>query len=94
MPPEPSQYTNEELVAIIDDTIPTIIEGLLIWMDMSEALIGDREHDESCDGTCSREVVDEIFDVNKDHLDRVVDSFRTALTEVTAIKDRLESDDE
>ena len=82
------QYTNEELI----DIIPTIIEGLLIWMDMSEALIGDREHHEDCDGTCSRDVVDEIFDVNKNHLDRVVESFRVALTEVTAIKDRLASD--
>ena len=87
------QYTNEELIAIIDDTTPTIIEGMLIWMDMSEALIEDRAHDESCDGKCSRDVVDEIFDVNKDHLDRVVKSFRTALTDVTAIKDRLTSSD-
>ena len=86
------QYTNEELIAIIDETSISIIEGLLIWMDMSEALIGDREHSEDCDGTCSREVVDEIFDVNKEHLDRVVDSFRTALTEITTIKDRLASD--
>jgi len=86
------QYTNEELIKIIDETSISIIEGLLVWMDMSEALIGDREHHEDCDGTCSRDVVDEICDVNKNHLDRVVESFRTSLIEITAIKDMLASD--
>ena len=87
-----SQYTNEELITIIDETTVSIIEGLLIWMDMSEGLINDREHDENCDGTCTAEVVDEIFDVNKRHLDNVVESFRSALIEITGIKDRLASD--
>ena len=86
------QYTNEELIQYIDETSVSIIEGLLIWMDMSESLIGDREHSDDCDGNCSLDVVDEIFDVNKNHLDRVVESFRTALIEITTIKDTLTSD--
>ena len=85
-------YTNDELVAIIDDTVPTIIEGMLIWMDMSENLINDRSHADDCDGTCSADEVDLIYDVNKNHLDRVVESFRTALKEVTAIRETLTSD--
>ena len=86
------EYTADDLIAIIDETTVSIIEGLLIWMDMSEALINDREHSDDCDGNCSMPVVDEIFDVNKRHLDNVVESFRNALIEITAIKDKLTSD--
>ena len=87
-----SEYTNEELVQIIDETTVSIIEGLLIWMDMSESLIEDSSHSDECDGNCSLEVVDELFSVNKKHLDTVVESFRASLIEITAIKDRLTSD--
>ncbi len=90
----PEQYTNGDLIQIIDETTVSIIEGLLIWMDMSEGLINDRSHTDECDGECSLDVVDEIFDVNKRHLDTVVESFRSALIEITGIKDRLESEDE
>ena len=83
------QYTNADLIAIIDESTVTIIEGLLIWMDMSESLIDDSSHTEECDGKCSLDVVDEMFNVNKDHLDRVVESFRTSLKEISGIKDRL-----
>ncbi len=85
-------YDNDELIQIVDETTVTIIEGLLIWMDMSENLIEDASHTDECDGKCSEGIVDDIFKVNKDHLDRVVESFRKSLIEMTAIKGELSSD--
>ena len=85
-------YEQDELIQIVDETCVTIIEGLLIWMDMSESLIEDSSHTDECDGNCSLGIVDDIFKVNRDHLDRVVESFRSALISMTAIKDELASD--
>ncbi len=87
-----NHYETDELIQIVDETSVSIIEGLLIWMDMSEGLIEDASHTDECDGECSLGYVDDIFKVNRDHLDRVVESFRTSLIEITAIKDRLSSD--
>ncbi len=94
MSEEYEKYTTEELVVIIDHSTTTIIEGLLVWMDMSEALVEQSSHADDCDGDCSGEQpeVEALFKVNKDHLDRVVESFRTSLKEISDIKDKLTSD--
>ena len=85
-------YSHEDIVDVVDDIEVVIMEGLLIWMDMTERLIEDSVHDTDCDGKCSTGVVDAIIKVNRDHLDRVVESFRTALIEIVTIKDELTSD--
>jgi len=85
-------YSHEDITEVIDEITVVIMEGLLIWMDMTERLIEDSVHDEDCDGKCSTGAVDDIIKVNRDHLDRVVESFRTALIEISDIKDKLTSD--
>ncbi len=86
-------YTDEENIeGLVDEVISSIEEGLLAHMQATEMLIEDEKHDEQCDGTCSDGAIDEIFGINRRHLDRMVESFRTSLVEVLNVKERFTSD--
>jgi len=94
MSEEHESFTNKELQWMCDNAIKQVTRGLLEWMDMAEGIKEDKEHDESCDGDCSPEngYVDQMFDINTRHIDRVLESFRQTMTEIEAVKEKLASD--
>lgn len=87
-----NDYTPEEMAEICDLSLESIIEGMLIWTDMGEALVEDMKHADDCDGDCSSRQTEEMFQINKRHIDRVIESFRTSLLEVQRVKESVTSD--
>ena len=84
----------EELTYIYESAREAIEQGLLMWMDMGEAIKEDAKHEETCDGACSHPFFDSVFDLNRKHIDRVIESFRDSLKELIdkAIEHGLTSD--